>query len=142
MRPDERRLRTRHHSLQREEGRRRRPHHLRRDPRGAQRGGRLHEGLRSVSTAYTVPLFLRGDVIIDDLVSFGTRDSGVQFQAPDMSLHVHRLPLANPIEMTDLHELPFDDILDVLEALGDALAFDTNPHLQEAYEAALLANPL
>ena len=30
----------------------------------------------------------------------------------------------------------------MLEALGDALDFDRNPHLQEAYEAALLANPL
>ena len=95
-----------------------------------------------MNAAYTVPLFVRGDVITDDLVSFGTRDSGVQFQAPDMSRHVHRLPLANPIEMTNLHELPFDGILDVLEALGDALTFETNPHLQEAYAAALLANPL
>ena len=44
--------------------------------------------------------------------------------------------------MTDLHELSFDEILDVLEALGHALNFDRNTHLQEAYEAALLANPL
>ena len=44
--------------------------------------------------------------------------------------------------MTDLNALAFDEILDVLEALGDALDFDRNTHLQEAYEAALLANPL
>jgi hypothetical protein len=36
----------------------------------------------------------------------------------------------------------FDEILDVLEALGEALDFDTNPHLQEAYEASLVANVL
>jgi hypothetical protein len=95
-----------------------------------------------MSSAYTVPLFLRGEVITDDLVSFGTRSGATEFQAPDMARHVHRLPLPSPLAMTDLHELPFDEILDVLEALGKALDFDTNTHLQEAYEAALVANAL
>jgi hypothetical protein len=95
-----------------------------------------------VSSAYTVPLFLRGEVITDDLVSFGTRSGGAEFQAPDMSKYVERLPLATPMAMSDLYDVSFDEILDVLEALGDALVFETNPHLQEAYEAALLANPL
>ena len=44
--------------------------------------------------------------------------------------------------MTDLYDARLRRILDVLEALGDALDFDRNTHLQEAYEAALLANPL
>ena len=44
--------------------------------------------------------------------------------------------------MADLYDVGFDEILDVLEALGDALDFDTNTHLQEAYEASLLANVL
>jgi Acyl-CoA reductase (LuxC) len=95
-----------------------------------------------VSAAYTVPLFLRGEVIADNLVSFDTRSGGAQFAAPDMSAHVGRLPLANPMEMADLYGVSFDEILDVLEALGNALVFETNPHLQEAYEAAVLANPL
>jgi acyl-CoA reductase LuxC len=95
-----------------------------------------------VSSAYTVPLFLRGEVITDDLVSFGTRSGGAEFQAPDISKYVDRLPLPTPMAITDLYEVSFDEILDVLEALGDALVFETNTHLQEAYEAALLANPL
>jgi hypothetical protein len=95
-----------------------------------------------MSSAYTVPLFLRGEVITDDLVTFGTRSGAAQFQAPDMARHVHRLPLPSPMAMTDLHELSFDQILDVLEALGNALDFNRNTHLQEAYEATLLANPL
>jgi hypothetical protein len=95
-----------------------------------------------MSSAYTVPLFLRGEMITDDLVTFGTRGGGAEFAAPDMARHVHRLPLPNPMAMTDLNALSFDEILDVLEALGDALDFDRNTHLQEAYEAALLANPL
>ncbi|MCW2794996.1 acyl-CoA reductase [Nocardioides sp.] len=93
-------------------------------------------------SAYTVPLFLRGEVITDDLVSFGTRSGGSEFEAPDMTKYVDRLPLRSPMEMADLYDVGFDEILDVLQALGDALVFDTNPHLQEAYEAALFANPL
>lgn len=92
--------------------------------------------------AYTVPLFLRGRVITDDLVAFGTRKGVAQFQAPDMSRYVERLPLQSPAEMSDLYRLSFDEILDVLEALGNALDFDTNTHLQEAYEASLVANVL
>ncbi|MGA8328024.1 MAG: acyl-CoA reductase, partial [Mycobacterium sp.] len=92
--------------------------------------------------AYTVPLFLRGRVIADDLVTFGTRKGVAQFQAPDMSKYVKQLPLNSPAEMSDLYQLSFDEILDVLEALGNALNFDTNTHLQEAYEASLVANVL
>ncbi|WP_319449487.1 MULTISPECIES: acyl-CoA reductase [unclassified Mycobacterium] len=95
-----------------------------------------------MSSAYTVPLFLRGEVITDDLVPFGTRSGATQFQAPDMARYVERLPLPTPMAMADLNDVGFDEILDVLEALGNALSFDTNPHLQEAYEAAVLANPL
>ena len=49
-----------------------------------------------MSSAYTVPLFLRGEVITDDLVSFGTRTGAAQFQAPDMARYVDRLPLRQP----------------------------------------------
>jgi hypothetical protein len=95
-----------------------------------------------VNTAYTVPLFLRGEVITDELVSFGTRSGAAQFQAPDMSKYVDRLPLKSPGDMADLYALSFDEILDVLEALGNALDFDTNMHMQEAYEASMVANVL
>src|ERR1700760_3020643 len=76
------------------------------------------------------------------MVPFDTRVGAAQFQAPDMSKYVERLPLKSPAEMSDLYELSFDEILDVLEALGGALDFDTNAHLQEAYEASLVANVL
>jgi hypothetical protein len=93
-------------------------------------------------TAYTVPLFLRGQVITDDLVRFDTRIGAAQFAAPDMGKYVQHLPLKSPAEMSDLYELSFDEILDVLAALGDALDFESNTHLQEAYEASLVANVL
>lgn len=95
-----------------------------------------------MSAAYTVPLVLRGELITDDLVSFGTRSGAAEFEAPDIYRIVDRLPLSSPAQMADLYELSFDEILDVLQALGDALAFDANPHLQQAYEAALVANVL
>ena len=59
-----------------------------------------------------------------------------------MSKYVEQLPLKSPAEMTDLYQLSFDEILDVLGALGDALDFDSNVHLQQAYEASLVANVL
>ena len=43
------------------------------------------KAVRVVSAAFTVPLFLRGEVITDDLVSFGTRaggSGGSEFQPP------------------------------------------------------------
>ena len=95
-----------------------------------------------MSAAYIIPLFLRGETITDDLVAFETRSGSAQFQAPDMSKYVGQLPLKSPAEMTDLYQLSFDDILDVLGALGDALDFDSNVHLQQAFEASLVANVL
>ncbi|MBV8785377.1 MAG: long-chain-fatty-acyl-CoA reductase [Mycobacterium sp.] len=92
--------------------------------------------------AYTVPLFLRGQLITDDLVPFDARIGASQFQAPDMAKYAELLPLRSPAEMSDLYQLSFDEILDVLAALGEALDFESNAHLQEAYEASLVANVL
>ena len=92
--------------------------------------------------AYTVPLFLRGRLITDELVPFDNRTGVSQFQAADMAKYVEQVPLKSPVEMTDLYELSFDEILDVLAALGNALDFESNTHLQEAYEASLVANVL
>jgi hypothetical protein len=91
--------------------------------------------------SYVVPLFLRGRVIEDDLIDFDFR-SGGSFRAPDPHKYVEHMPLASPGDLADLYELSFDDILDVLEALGRALVLDTNVHLQRAFEAAVQANPL
>ncbi len=78
----------------------------------------------------------------DDLVPFGTRGGGTQFQAPDMAQSC-RPPAAGEPDgrWPTSTSISFDEILDVLEALGDALDFDTNTHLQQAYEAALRRQP-
>jgi hypothetical protein len=92
-------------------------------------------------TTFTVPLFIRGRVITDDLIEFDTR-LGHRFEAPDPVKHVHALPLPSPMELADLYTVSFDEILDVLTELGQALAFDKNAHIQEAFEACLVSNPM
>ncbi len=91
-------------------------------------------------TAYRVPLFLRGEVIESDWVPFGGRWPGGGFEAPDPRKYVDRLPLATPMALADLQRVPFEEILEVLEALGQALDIDRNPHVQQAYEAGLVAS--
>jgi hypothetical protein len=93
-----------------------------------------------VST-FTVPLFIRGQLITDDLVPFASRLDH-SFQAPDPVKHVHSLPLRNPLDMAELYTVSFEEILDVLTELGQALAFEKNSYIQEAYEACLVSNPM
>jgi hypothetical protein len=92
-------------------------------------------------TTFTVPLFIRGKLITDDLVPFASRLNH-SFEAPDPVKHAHALPLASPLEMADLYGVSFDEILDVLTELGQALAFERNSYIPEAYEACLVSNPM
>jgi hypothetical protein len=92
-------------------------------------------------STFTVPLFIRGELITDDLVPFASRLDH-SFQAPDPVKHAHRLPLASPMQLEDLYTVTFDEILDVLTELGQALAFEKNAYIQEAYEACLVSNPM
>lgn len=90
---------------------------------------------------FTVPIFARGELITDDLVEFASRLDR-SFLAPDMAKHVRSLPLRSPAALADLYAVSFDEILDLLEELGKALSFESNPYIQEAYEACLLSNPM
>ena len=92
-------------------------------------------------STFTVPMFVRGELITDDLVPFGTRLDH-RFQAVDPAKHVHTLALRHPAAMADLYTVSFEEILDVLEELGQALAFERNSYIQEAYEACLVSNPM
>jgi hypothetical protein len=95
-----------------------------------------------VTARFDVPMVLRGEVVEGDWVDFGGRIGGVGFRGPDPALHVDRLPLASPMAMADLHALTFDDIVAYLDALGRRLDPDTNPWLQQAYDAALRTSGL
>jgi hypothetical protein len=92
-------------------------------------------------TTFTVPMFVRGRLITDDLVPFASRLDH-SFQAPDPVKHVHALPLRSPSDMADLYAVSFGEIVDVLTELGAALAFERNAYVQEAYEACLVSNPM
>ena len=74
-------------------------------------------------SALSVPVFLRGELVQRDAAEL-----------------LDQLPLPSPGDLADLQEVPFEEILDVLEALGGALDFDRNPHVKEAYEAGLRAS--
>ena len=91
-------------------------------------------------SGFRVPAFLRGELVEEGWTSFGGRHADGGFEAPDPQSYADRLPLANPMAMADLQEVPFEEILDVLEALGRALDFDKNPYMKEAYEAGLQAS--
>jgi hypothetical protein len=91
------------------------------------------------SPAFRIPLFIRGELIEDNWVDFGGRGGSGGFSAPDVHQYLDRLPLKNPGDMADLYSVPFEEMLDVLERLGQALDFDTNPYVREAYEAGLVA---
>ena len=78
------------------------------------------------------PAVVRGEVVQADLVPFGGRDGDSVFRAPDPRALVHRLPLLDRGALSDLAALSTDDILDLLEALGEALELKRNGYLQEA----------
>jgi hypothetical protein len=54
--------------------------------------------------------------------------------APEPRALLDELPLRDSARLRDVHELPFEEIVDYLAALGDALTLGRNPHLQEALD--------
>ena len=92
-------------------------------------------------SAFSVPMYIRGEVIEDDWVDFGARNDAGGFRAPDPHKYVDRLPLSSPMALQDMQEVSFDEILDVLEELGKNLDFDKNPYIHQAYKAGLVAAP-
>ena len=91
-------------------------------------------------SSFDVPLFIRGELIAENWREFGLRgDGGDGFRAPDPRQYLQQLPLSSPMALRDLHEIPFDEILDLLEALGQALEFEHSPHIQQAFDAAMVA---
>jgi hypothetical protein len=94
----------------------------------------------SAAAGFRVPAFIRGERIEDGWVRFGGRSAEGGFEAPDPQEFVERLPLASPMEMADIQEVGFEEILDVLVELGRALDFEKNPYIQEAYQAGLRAS--
>jgi hypothetical protein len=88
------------------------------------------------------PAVIRGQVITDDLVSFGGRGGEMEFLSPDPETLVDRLPLRNPGVMRRLYTLSIEDIIDYLVELGQRLDLSSNAFLQEALEQSYAATEL
>lgn len=83
-------------------------------------------------TDLRIPALIRGRLHETELVDFGGRGGGASFHAPDPRRLLGELALADPGAMSDLQELPFDEILEFLAAVGERLQLSDNVHLQEA----------
>lgn len=88
------------------------------------------------------PAVIRGQVITDNLVSFGGRGGEMEFFSPDPATIIGRLPLRNPAEMRKLYTLTIDEIIDYIVELGAALNLDRNAHMQESLERSYAATDL
>lgn len=86
-------------------------------------------------------MIIRGEIITENLIEVGGRGGDLQFLTPDAHRYLDRLPLGNPSKLSDLYELSFDDIVDYLQMVGDALDIRTNTHLQRARNLSYLTAP-
>jgi hypothetical protein len=85
-----------------------------------------------VTAEFTVPLLIRGEVIIDHLADFGGRAGDVAFRTPDVRHYLERIPLQNPSGLQDLYDISLDEIITFLARLGRTLNLN-NVHLREAF---------
>ena len=88
------------------------------------------------------PAVIRGEVVTDNLVSFGGRGGEMEFLSPDPDSIIDRLPLRNPGEMKRLYTLTIDEIIDFVVELGERLDLAKNPFMQEALELSYDATEL
>jgi Acyl-CoA reductase (LuxC) len=84
------------------------------------------------NTTLAAPAVIRGEVVHDNLIAFGTRGGEQEFYVPDAARLVDRLPVADPGSLRELAALSFDEIVEYLAALGPRLALEDNDYLAEA----------
>ncbi len=78
------------------------------------------------------PACIRGETIDAELISFGGRTGVSEFAAPDPVTLLDRLPLRDPLGLSDVQELSFDQIVAFLAEVGPEMHPDRNPLLAEA----------
>jgi hypothetical protein len=87
-----------------------------------------------------IPLIIRGRIITDNPIPFGTRRGEAAFVSPDVTQHLHSMVLEDPSAMGDLYALSLAEILDYLVQLGHHLHLGDNPYLRKALEMQLIAS--
>jgi len=89
-----------------------------------------------------VPLIAHGHIIEDADLEFGGRREGTRFTTPDVAKHLDKLLVSSPSSLRELYGISFEEILDYLGALGEALNFSRNTYMQEAYELSIQTSGL
>jgi hypothetical protein len=85
------------------------------------------------------PFFIRGRLIDADDARHVSRDLGVTFASPTLSLDRLVTPRSEP---GPLFDVPLTEIIDFLVATGERLDIRTNTHLQECAARTAATNPL
>src|SRR5690606_16095926 len=91
------------------------------------------------TTEFVIPLIIRGEIIEDNLTSFGSRGN-FAFKAPDPHHYLDRLVLPNPVAMEDLYALSLTDIIAFMVELREHMYLERNPYLQQALEICIGAS--
>jgi Acyl-CoA reductase (LuxC) len=91
---------------------------------------------------YNVPLIAHGHIINAPEIEFGGRREGTRFTTPDVTNHLDKLLVSSPSSLKALYGISFDETLDYLVALGDALDFSRNTYMQEAFELSVQTSGL
>lgn len=96
-----------------------------------------------MSEILNIPIIARGRIIMpgDDAVQYKGR-GGADFRQANPHKHIHDLVLGDVSRLSDLHNTPMADIIDLLAELGKRLKLDDNELLQESFALALKAGGL
>lgn len=89
-----------------------------------------------------VPLIAHGQIIESADLEFGGRREGTRFTTPDVSKHLDKLLVSSPSSLRELYAISFDETVDYLVALGEALNFARNPYMQQAFELSIQTSGL
>ena len=92
---------------------------------------------------FEIPIISRGRIIEpgSDAIVFSGR-TGAEFRAPNPHRHINDLVLGDATRLRDLQDMPTRQIIDFLVELGQRLAFDRNPYMQEAFALSQQAGEL
>ena len=89
-----------------------------------------------------VPMILRGEVIEDNLIEIPARGGSISFKTPNARAYLDQIPMGHPARMQDLYTINFEEILDYLVELGQALDVNKNEYMQQARELTYAASPM
>lgn len=88
------------------------------------------------------PIVIRGNVSMNNLMSFGGRGGDLAFLSPDPNSFASEVGLGHPEKLKDLYQIGFDEIVDYLAALGERLDIASNPYLQQALKLSYQTAPV